>query len=205
MFSPMTTSTTALPESRPATPRSSLDREAWIEFAMGVLAEEGLEGLRVEVLARRLNVTKGSFYWHFRDRQALLNAVATRWRDDRIGEVDEQTAIPPDQAMPLILRLIDNYATRPNFMRMKLELAIRDWARREPLVATAVESVDQARLRNATRLFELTGFSRQEAHTRALLLFTHLFGLSMMMFEESISAEIAARNSAIAALITRPL
>lgn len=201
----MTTSTTALPESRPATPRSSLDREAWIEFAMGVLAEEGLEGLRVEVLARRLNVTKGSFYWHFRDRQALLNAVATRWRDDRIGEVDEQTAIPPDQAMPLILRLIDNYATRPNFMRMKLELAIRDWARREPLVATAVESVDQARLRNATRLFELTGFSRQEAHTRALLLFTHLFGLSMMMFEESISAEIAARNSAIAALITRPL
>lgn len=192
-------------ESSPNLTRSALDRDAWIDFAMGVLAEEGLEGLRVEVLARRLNVTKGSFYWHFRDRQALLNAVATRWRDDRIREVDERASIPAAQAMAQILHLIDTYATQPNFTRMKLELAIRDWARRDSLVSAAVESVDHARLHNATRLFELAGFPPDDAHTRALLLFTHVFGLSMMMFEESISANIAERNASIAALITRPL
>lgn len=183
--------------------RSALDREAWTSFALSVLAEEGLEGLRVEVLARRLNVTKGSFYWHFKDRQALLNAVATHWRDLRIKEVEAQAAIPAEQARKHIHAIIDHYATQPNRTRMQLELAIRDWARRDPLVAAAVEAVDQARLRNATQLFELAGFPAEEAHTRALLLFTHVFGLSMMMFEDSISADIAARHSSIAALITR--
>lgn len=183
--------------------RTSLDREAWIKFALSVLAEDGLEGLRVEVLARRLNVTKGSFYWHFKDRQALLNAVATYWRDLRIAEVEAQATIPASQAREQIHTIIDHYATQPNHSRMQLELAIRDWARRDPLVAAAVEAVDQARLRNATRLFELAGFAGDEAHTRALLMFTHVFGLSMMMFEDSISADIAARHSAIATLITR--
>ncbi|MEN3112100.1 TetR/AcrR family transcriptional regulator [Uliginosibacterium paludis] len=187
-----------------ASTRSALDRDAWIRFATGVLAEEGLEGLRVEVLARRLKVTKGSFYWHFRDRQALLNAIATQWRDERIGELSSQVAVAPEQAMPQLHRIIDTYANQPNFSRMKLELAIRDWARRDPLVASVVEAVDQARLLNATRLFELAGFPPAHAHTRALLLFTHVFGLSMMMFERSIASEIAASHSAIAALITRP-
>jgi len=188
-----------------AAPRNVLDREAWISFATDALAEEGLEGLRVEVLARQLNVTKGSFYWHFKDRQALLNAVATRWRDERIDELVTRASVQADQAMPLIHQIIDTYATQPNFARMKLELAIRDWGRHDPMVASAVEVVDQMRLRNATRLFELAGFPASEAHSRALLLFTHVFGLSMMMFEESIASDIAASHSAIAALITRPL
>lgn len=184
--------------------RCALDRDAWINFATDVLAEEGLTGLRIEVLARRLKVTKGSFYWHFKDRQALLNAVATRWRDARIEELTTQANVPADNAMPLIHQLIDTYATRPNFSRMKLELAMRDWARRDPLVTSVVEAVDQARLENATRLFTLAGFAPAEAHTRALLLFTHVFGLSMLMFDEKISSNIAASHTSIAALITCP-
>ncbi len=191
------------PSSAPNLPRQPLDREAWISFALSVLAEEGLEGLRVEVLARRLNVTKGSFYWHFKDRQALLNAVATHWRDQRIAEVEAQANIAPEQAREQIHAVINHYATQPNHTRMRMELALRDWARRDALVAAAVEAVDQARLRSTARLFELAGFSAEDAHTRALLTFTHVFGLSMMMFEESISTEIATRHAAIAALITR--
>ena len=85
---------------------------------------------------------------------------------------------------------------------MQTELALRDWARRDPFVATAVEAVDQARLKNARSLFQLAGFDEAAAHHRALLLFTHVFGLSMMMFEASISTEIARSHSAIAELIT---
>ncbi|MDO6384735.1 MULTISPECIES: TetR/AcrR family transcriptional regulator [unclassified Uliginosibacterium] len=195
--------TTKSPATGTAQPRQPLDRDAWINFALSVLAEDGLEGLRVEVLARRLNVTKGSFYWHFKDRQALLNAVAAHWRDLRIAEVEAQASIAPQQAREQIHAVINQYATQPNQIRMRMELAIRDWARRDALVAAAVEAVDQARLRNSTRLFELAGFSAEEAYTRALLTFTHVFGLSMMMFEESISTDIASRHTAIATLITR--
>lgn len=183
--------------------RHNLDRTAWIDFALLVLAEEGVEGLRIEVLARKLKVTKGSFYWHFKDRQALLNAVVTAWREARVQEVDQQAAIPALEAAEQIHRTLDQYATQPNRIRMQTELAIRDWARKDAFVATAVEIVDQARLRNATQLFRLAGYPDDEAHARALLLFTHIFGLSMMMFENSISTDIAQRRKAIADFITR--
>ncbi|MDQ7990218.1 MAG: TetR/AcrR family transcriptional regulator [Candidatus Dactylopiibacterium sp.] len=185
-----------------STGRIALDRDAWVRFATSVLAEEGLEGLRVETLARKLKVTKGSFYWHFRDRQALLNAVATQWRDERIGEVKAQAAVPQEKALEQIRQVIEVYSTQPNVTRMKLELAVRDWARRDPLVASAVEAVDEARLANASRLFELAGFAPEAAHARALLLFTHVFGLSMMMFEGPIAADIAANQARLAHLIT---
>jgi AcrR family transcriptional regulator len=183
--------------------RPALDRNAWIEFSTGVLADEGVDGLRIEVLARKLGVTKGSFYWHFKDRQALLNAVVAAWRDARVQEVEQQVAIPANEAATQIRRILDQYSTQPNRQRMRTELALRDWARRDSLVAAAVEAVDQARLQNAMRLFSLAGYPTEEAHTRALLMFTHVFGLSMMMFEESISSDIAQRHSAIANLIAR--
>jgi AcrR family transcriptional regulator len=191
------------PDTTLASAKQNLDRNAWVSFAIQVLAEEGLEGLRIEVLARKLKVTKGSFYWHFKDRQALLNAVVTSWRDARIGEVEAQTNIPSRDAAKQIRAVLDQYVTQPNRSRMQTELAIRDWARRDEFVANAVESVDHARLRSATHLLILAGYPEAEAHTRALLLFTHIFGLSMMMFEESIAATIAQRSSAIADLITR--
>lgn len=190
------------PENATITPhRASLDREAWIDFALQVLPEEGVDGLRIEVLARRLNVTKGSFYWHFKDRQALLNALITHWRDARIHEVETQASIPPDMANAQIRLVLDQYVTHPNQERMRTELAIREWARRDALVATAVEIVDQARLANATNLFKLAGYPENVAQAHALLLFTHIFGLSMMMFEDSISARIAQHCSTIADLI----
>jgi len=185
----------------PQSARVSLDREAWINFALEVLPEEGVEGLRIEVLARRLKVTKGSFYWHFKDRQALLNALITHWRDARIAEVETQANIPATQAQARIRQVLDQYTIHPNQGRMRTELAIRDWARRDAFVATAVELVDQARLFNATNLFKLAGYPEDSAQTRALLLFTHIFGLSMMMFENSISTQVTRHCHAIADLI----
>ena len=62
-------------------PRLQLDRAAWIQAALDTLADEGVTGVRVEVLAKRLHVTKGSFYWHFKDRQDLLSGILETWKD----------------------------------------------------------------------------------------------------------------------------
>ena len=70
-----------------ASPRVQLDRENWIESATDVLAREGLGGLRIEVLAKRCGVTKGSFYWHFKDRQDLLTAILEHWQEGRIRDL----------------------------------------------------------------------------------------------------------------------
>ena len=67
--------------------RTQLDREAWIKASLAILAEKGLDGIRVEVLAKRLKVTKGSFYWHFKDRRDLLDAVLKTWKDGCIKDI----------------------------------------------------------------------------------------------------------------------
>src|SRR5215469_12958019 len=64
----------------PAATSSRLDGGAWITAALDVLASKGIEGVRVEILAKHLKITKGSFYWHFKDRRALLDAMLNEWR-----------------------------------------------------------------------------------------------------------------------------
>ena len=73
------------------TERAPLDRSAWIEAAIDLIATEGVAGLRIETLARKLRVTKGSFYWHFRDRRALQRALLEHWREGRIRDIHKQT------------------------------------------------------------------------------------------------------------------
>ena len=74
-----------------ARPRASLDRNGWVEAAIDMLAEQGVQGMRVEVLAKNFGVTKGSFYWHFKDRQDLFTAVLETWRDGRIRDIHKQS------------------------------------------------------------------------------------------------------------------
>ncbi|MGC3964879.1 MAG: TetR/AcrR family transcriptional regulator [Rhodocyclaceae bacterium] len=169
-------------ETRSENTRHTLDRSAWVQLATELLAEDGLAGVRVEVLAKQLGVTKGSFYWHFKDRQALLDALLETWRDGRIRDSARQAEATPDTAREQIRRVIDAYSIRPNRKGVRIELAIRDWARRDAQAASAVEDVDSARLNDATNLFRLAGFSEDDARMRALLLYTHSFGLSMMVY-----------------------
>jgi AcrR family transcriptional regulator len=182
--------------------RAVLDPDAWLRLATEMLAEEGLAGLRVEVLAKRLNVTKGSFYWHFKDRQALLDALVDGWREGRIRDITKLTNVSVAQAPEQIRRVIDLYSIQPNRKGMMIELAMRDWARRDPRVAEAVEAVDQARLASAAALFVKAGFSEEEAGTRALLLYTHAFGLSMMVYDH-FEVEIAAQHERISRMILK--
>jgi AcrR family transcriptional regulator len=186
----------------PTTPpaRNTLDREAWVQLATELLADEGLAGLRVEVLAKRLGVTKGSFYWHFKDRQTLLDAVLHSWRDGRIRDSARQAEADSAHATEQIRRVMDQYSIRPNRKGVRIELAIRDWARRDEQAAAVVEDVDRARLDHATALFRTAGFTPEEARMRALLLYTHAFGLSMMVYTQQ-AAEVARLHEEVTTLI----
>ena len=130
-------------------PRAQLDRDAWITEAIEVLAAEGVAGLRVEVLAKRLGVTKGSFYWHFKDRQDLLNEALKVWRDGRIRDIAKQTRVAPGEEARQILHLIEVYSASRNRKGMLIELAVRDWAKRDAAVATIVSEVDAFRFKCA--------------------------------------------------------
>lgn len=176
--------------------RRSLDRREWVEGAIDALADEGVAGMCVEALAKRLGVTKGSFYWHFKDRHDLVDAVLQTWQAGRIREVDRHVTAGSGRAQ--LLQLIDSYGD--DCREIAIELAVRDWARRDAQAATAVEAVDRHRLESACRLFVATGLGEAEARSRSLLLLACLFGQSLLALDRR-DPQIAACKRSIAKLI----
>lgn len=153
-----------------------LDPRAWIDAGLDVLAREGAAGVRIEPLAKRLDVTKGSFYWHFADRDALLAACLAAWAEGRIAAIRTQTdATPARIALPA---LVDLYMRAPNPKGLAVELAIRAMARGHSGAARAVEAVDGERLARVAALFEELGHA--DARARALLFYAFLFGQSLL-------------------------
>lgn len=158
----------------------ALDREAWIKAASDTLAEHGVAGLRVETLAKKLGVTKGSFYWHFKDRRDLQDAVLARWKEGRISDIRKQTAAEPGKENEALRHTIEVYASPRNRKGIPIELAVRDWARRDARAAAVVAEVDAERLACSYRLFIACGLTDAEARARSVMLYAYVFGISLM-------------------------
>jgi AcrR family transcriptional regulator len=163
-----------------AGPRTGpLDAAAWITAALDVLATDGIGAVRVEPLAKALSVTKGSFYWHFADRRALIDAMLAYWSDGRIAAIREQAPRDGDPALAL-RRLADLYTRRSNARGLAIELAIRALARNDEVAARAVQAVDAERLQRVATLFERLGWPARDANARAIMVYAYLFGQSLL-------------------------
>ena len=157
--------------------------ELWTEAGFTELARSGVEGVRVEVLAKNLGVTKGGFYRRFRDRAALLEAMLAHWSAGRIAAIEAQTSLDGITARERLRALIRLYSERMNTDAMAIELAIRQWARTDEKAAAAVASVDAARLKNVGQLYRATGLASEEADAQAFLFYSFIFGQSLLFLE----------------------
>ncbi|MGB8606686.1 TetR/AcrR family transcriptional regulator, partial [Bradyrhizobium sp.] len=104
-------------------------RDVWIEAGLAEMARHGVDGVRVEVLAVRLGVTKGGFYRQFKDRRALLDGILEKWSAGRIAAIAQQASLHGDTARNRLRALIRLYSERMNTEGMAIEMAIRQWAR----------------------------------------------------------------------------
>lgn len=175
-------------ETAPATPK--LGRDDWIQAAYEMLGEGGSAAVSVERLAKRLGVTKGSFYWHFKDRADLLDALRARWTEQLvIGRVEAAGGAPEEKIRNLL-----NIVVRSTRQHRggSLELAMRSWARRDAETARVVEAADQARIDYTARLFRELGFTPDEAEARAFLLYAYIFCQGVFTFadEKALQARI---------------
>src|SRR4051794_9905775 len=157
--------------------------ETWIEAGLEEVARTGVEGVRVEVLAKKLGVTKGGFYRRFKDRAALLQSILHSWRAGRVAAIEKQTSLDGATARERLRALIGLYAERINMQAMAIELAIRQWARTDAAAAAAVAAVDAARLKNVAQLYRVTGMTPPEADARAFLFYCFIFGQSLLFLE----------------------
>lgn len=147
-----------------------LDRQAWIDATLQVLTTDSVEAVLVAPMARKLGVTKGSFYWHFTGRDDLLNAALEQWRKRATKDVITHLESKFDSAEARLRELFRiSIGSKYDRYEGKIEMAIRNWARQEPSTQAVVEEVDRERLKYLTSQYMRLGFNEDEAYTRSIL------------------------------------
>jgi AcrR family transcriptional regulator len=153
-------------------------RGSWIDAGLRALAAGGPDAVRIEPLARSLGVTKGGFYWHFDDRRALLDEMLEEWERRSVDEVIAAIEAEGGDARTRLRALFALAMSRPDVLR--IDLAVRDWARRDRSVAERLRRVDNRRMDYMRGLFAALCPDEEEVEVRALLAFSLWIGNHFM-------------------------
>jgi AcrR family transcriptional regulator len=156
-----------------ATGRRRLTRDDWITAALAAIADGGLAAVGVEPLAARLGATKGSFYWHFKDRDALLEAAIGRWEQETTTDVVAEVTGAHDAPASQFRRLVAGVIERAEQDRVGPALLA---SAAHPAVAPALQRVTDTRLDLIATVFRRLGFPQAESRRRALLAYSAYLG-----------------------------
>jgi AcrR family transcriptional regulator len=156
-------------------PATRTPRAKWIEEGLRALAVGGPDAVRVESLAKALGVSKGGFYGYFRDRHALLEEMLNTWERTVIDEVIERVQGEGGDARAKLRRLF-SLASSLAGEGLRIELAIRDWARRDKAVAKRLKRVDNRRMAFMRALFADFCRDQDDVEARCLLVFSLFIG-----------------------------
>ena len=135
----------------------------WLARALDILSREGNARLRIDCLAKDMGVTKGSFYWHFKDRNDFVRKLADYWADHSTSQVIEAINRSGDNPQERLFVLME-FLWRKDFA--KYDVCIRAWAAQEPEVVVIVKRVDKQRTDFVRSLFAEMGFTGLELEMR---------------------------------------
>lgn len=163
----------------PGRPTGRVSKSDWLDKALEVFVSGGIDAVRVVDLARQLNISKSGFYWHFRDRADLLEAMKHYWIDEFSRQfIDDVNA----HDGPLRERLVSLIRAIRAKESGKLDLAFTSWAQTDPSVQDLVDRVRDMRVAFVKELLSATGVADKELASRAKL-FVVYFSWSDVMFE----------------------
>lgn len=165
-------------------PAERLTRDDWISAARKSLIKGGVASIKVENLARQIGVTRGSFYWHFRDRNDLLRSLLQAWKQ---ANTDPFRRVMHLHAGKPVYQLAEFFCIwlRPSEFDPDYDSAVRDWARVSTAAAQLVRQVDEARLDLLRALFQGLGFPKLEADIRARVMYYHQVGYYALRLKET--------------------
>jgi AcrR family transcriptional regulator len=164
--------------------RRGLGREAWLNAARAALIEEGTAGVEINKLAKRLGVSRGGFYWFFRNRAQLLKELLAYWADASTVQFEKILQAPGRHGMEEYLAITRLWIDEKDY-DPKWDGAVRDWARTSEAVRKVVEAVDRKRIVVLEKMFHDIGYEGKEAHIRARVMYYHQVGYYAMGVRES--------------------
>ena len=148
-------------------------RGAWVHAALQALAAGGPDAVRVETLAVSLGVSKGGFYWHFADRQALLEEMLDTWERTGTEDIIARVASHSGDARAKLQKLFDITSSPEG---LAVELAVRDWSRRDSDVAGRLRRADNRRMEFVRSLFGQFCADEDDVEVRSMMSYSMVIG-----------------------------
>jgi AcrR family transcriptional regulator len=169
--------------------RSQLRRFDWLLAALELFVAEGIEAVRITRLADDLGVTRGSFYWHFTNRDDLIAALVAYWRDKNTRAIVESVT-GADSLSSGIFRFFDTCVDSSQF-DPRLDLAIREWARRSHEIREQVDTADSVRVQAITDFFTGFEYPMPEAFIRARVIYFAQIGFYALDVKEPLATRVS--------------
>jgi AcrR family transcriptional regulator len=160
-------------------------QEGWLEAAYDLLLDSGVDSVKILPLAKSLNLSRTSFYWFFKDREELLAALISRWREKNTGNIVKQSAAYAESLAEAMLNVFDCWLNNDLF-DAKFEFAVRSWALQSAEILDEVRRADQVRLDAIGKMFMRFGYAEPAADVRARTTYLVQIGYISMQSEEDI-------------------
>lgn len=157
--------------------------EIWLDAAFESLLESGVDAVKILPLARKLNLSRTSFYWFFKDREQLLDALVTRWRDKNTGNIVQQSEADAESIAEAMLNVFDCWIDTGLF-DAQFEFALRSWALQSPHILAEVQKADRTRIEALSRMFLRFGFEEVSADVHARTTYLVQIGYISMQARE---------------------
>ena len=165
-------------------------QEDWLNLARDVLVNEGVAGIKILTLSARLDVSRSSFYWYFRNHADLLSALLTEWEARNTRTIVAHCEMPADGINAAVCNFFHGFTDRDQFDR-GLDSAVRDWARRDDAVKALILNADRTRLIATTEMFARHGYAPDDADARARILYYMQIGYYEAVERETLAVRLA--------------
>jgi AcrR family transcriptional regulator len=169
----------------PETPTADL----WIDSAYDLLISGGVDAVKVQPLSTALNLTRTAFYWHFKDREALLDALFARWEAKNTGNLIARTEAFAESINEAILNVFDAWLM-PEIFDARFDFAVRTWALADAQIKDKVQTNDAARIAALKQMFARYDYAPAMGEARALALYYTQIGYISMMVSETTDIRI---------------
>lgn len=161
-------------------------QEGWLEAAYDSLLESGVDSVKILPLAKKLNLSRTSFYWFFKDREELLSTLLARWRDRNTGNLVKQSEAYAESLAEAMLNVFDCWLNNDLF-DARFEFAVRSWALQSAEILAEVQQADQLRLEALKRMFIRFGHPETTSDVRARTTYLVQIGYISMQSREDIT------------------
>lgn len=172
-----------------AVERKQLQRFDWLLAALEVFIEEGIDAVRITRLAEELKVTRGSFYWHFSNREDLIDALVDYWKSRNTNAIVESVSAAgnlSDGILKFFETCLDAQLFDP-----RLDLAIREWARRSPEIREQLDAADQECVQALADFYQRFDYEMPDAFIRARVIYFAQIGFYALDVHEDLATRLS--------------